>query len=250
VVHVLIIVDAGAIAPTRLQSFSAETSVEAKAAAALKQAIHSEQSDCSINLVSPEIALEKNSSLPHDWLLCPLTLNLPGELEFPGKLIYQVCQDVNQLRQQVAQQLGYATGVGEFWLPIVLTPKGPLYAEVIGIAEKDPPIEPSAEPLSLRYYQPFHLSDRWRQVVYQLGWRLLRSLSAPPATYLIQFGFQDQQICFDRLFPFPAPPAIASLGIQTPDLFTCHWRCLMDKPILDLRIPGSTTGVLTKSCQN
>jgi hypothetical protein len=238
VAAVLIIVDAGAIAPTKLQWFSVETSVDIKAAVALKQAIHSEQPDCLVNLVSPDIALEKKSSLPHDLLLCPLTLNLPGELEFPSKQIYQVCQDVEQLRQQVAQRLGYATGVGEFWLPIVLTAKGPLYAEVIAVAEPAPLPERSTEPLSLTYYQPFHLSDRWRQVVYQLGWQLLRSLSAPPATYLVQFGFQDEQICFDRLFPFPAPPAIASLGIQTPDLFTCHWRCLMDKPILDLKITG------------
>jgi hypothetical protein len=86
------------------------------------------------------------------------------------------------------------------------------------------------------YCQPIHLPDRQRQPLYQLAYRLLRSLAAPPAVYLMQFGLQEDGIQFDRLLPFPAEPAIASLGVQTPDLFTCHWRCLVGKPIHDLVI--------------
>jgi hypothetical protein len=91
------------------------------------------------------------------------------------------------------------------------------------------------------YAQPLHLPDRYRQPLYQLGQRLLGLVSASPAVYLLQFGFQGEEIVFDRLFPFPAAPAIASLGIQTPDLFECHWRCLTQQPIRDLRIPGAVS---------
>jgi hypothetical protein len=67
-----------------------------------------------------------------------------------------------------------------------------------------------------------------------LAYRLLRSLFATPAVYLMQFGLQEGSIYFDRLLPFPGEPAIASLGVQIPDLYTCHWHCLLGKPILDL----------------
>jgi hypothetical protein len=40
----------------------------------------------------------------------------------------------------------------------------------------------------------------------------VRMVSAPPATYLVQFGFQGSDICFDRLWSFPSAPAIARLG--------------------------------------
>jgi hypothetical protein len=46
----------------------------------------------------------------------------------------------------------------------------------------------------------------------------------------------DNQIIFDRLWPFPASPAIASVKCQKPDLFACHWFCLTGKPIIELRI--------------
>ena len=47
----------------------------------------------------------------------------------------------------------------------------------------------------------------------------------------------DKEILFDRLWPFPAAPAIASLSRQQPDLFACHWRCLTGQPITDVVIP-------------
>ncbi|MFB2979307.1 hypothetical protein [Microseira sp. BLCC-F43] len=155
-------------------------------------------------------------------LLCPLTLNLPDNLQFPGSAVYQACRDVTKLRHQM-QQLGYATGEGSFWLPIVLTAKAPLYAEVIGLKDN-------------KYYQPIHVSDEAKQVLYQMGWRLLRSLNAPPATYLVQFGFEGKDIYFDKLLPFPGEAAIASIGIQSPDLFACHWHCLMGLPLFELTI--------------
>nr|WP_290227893.1 hypothetical protein [Trichocoleus desertorum] len=180
-------------------------------------------------------------------LLCPLTLNLPDTFAWLAQTIYQQCRDVDALRRLVEQQFACAIGSGFYWLPIVYTKKGPLYGEVITLGEnqesKNQVLKlPDADLSQFSYCQPLHLSDEWRQPLYKLGYRLLRSLSAPPATYLLQFGFQGQTICFDRLWPFPAAPAIASLGVQTPDLFACHWRCLTDQPILDLVVAAMALG--------
>ncbi len=172
-------------------------------------------------------------------LLYSLTLHLPEELQFPAQNLHQICRNVSALRQRV-QQLGFSVGRGYFWLPIILTPKGPLYAEVIGLIDQYSRrlIQSEQNLPEVDYCQPVHLSDQRRQKVYELGYCLLESLAAPPATYLIQFGFQADQICFDRLWPFPAKPAIASLGVQEPNLFACHWRCLVESPIPDLTISG------------
>lgn len=166
-----------------------------------------------------------------DVLLCPLTLDLPATLEFPGSSLYQSWRDVWGLRNLVEQKLGYLTGEGCCWLPVVLTAKGPVYAEVIGLSESRDAIGSVSQ-----YYQPLHLSDAERQQLYQMGWQLVQLLAAPPATYLVQFGFQGQDLYFDRLWPFPGEPAIASLGVQKPDLFTCHWHCLTNQPLFDLTI--------------
>ncbi len=166
-------------------------------------------------------------------LLCPLTLDIP-DVEFPQRGVYQDCRDIVKLRQRVEEGLHSSTGEGRLWLPIVLTAKGALYAEVIMLADQDTASN------SLSYIQPFHLPDRYRQPLYELGQRLLKLISATPATYLMQFGFMGETVFFDRLFPFPAAPAIASLTVQSPDLFACHWRCLTNTPILDLTIAQSS----------
>jgi hypothetical protein len=161
-----------------------------------------------------------------DWIV-PLTLNVPPTVDFLGQEIHAVCRDVAGLRQQVAQW-GYATGEGDLWLPIVLTAKGPLYGEVIGgevigKADRD-------------FSQPIHLKDAVRQPLYALGQRLVRSLDALPGVYLVQFRAEGTEIEFDRVLPFPDERAIASIGVQTPDLFACHWRCITHQPINDLSI--------------
>jgi hypothetical protein len=159
-------------------------------------------------------------------LLCPLTLNLPDSLFWNGQAIYQVCRDVEGLRDRVQQRFEVPIAPGDFWLPIVLTAKGALYGEAI-----------CREGSS--YHQPLHLPDRHRQLLYRLAHRLLKELNAPPSVYLLQFGWTEGKMGFDRLFPFPAAAAIASLDVQTPNLFACHWQCLIHQPILDLQIPGS-----------
>ena len=162
-------------------------------------------------------------------IVCPLTLDVPSDLVFPGRDVYEFCRNVSAARDRVAQDLQVPVGDGNFWLPVVLTAKGPLYAEAIG----GKPDRLSGE---LIYSQPIHLSDVWRQQLYELAYRLLDLLNAPPATYLMQFGFVGERICFDRLWPFPAAPAIASVCVQVPDLFLCHWCCLTNKPIYDVQI--------------
>lgn len=215
--------------------------------AALKQAIHVSQPDRSIQVIGVNAAVQQAAELGSEALLCPLTLNLPKDLRFPAQEIYQLCQDTESLRQWVNQRFDYPIGDGQFWLPIILTPKGPLYAEAIATLHSPSAHSPSAHsptppplyPSTPTYHQPLHLSDAWRQKLYRLAARLLRSLSTPPATYLMQFGTLSGEICFDRLYPFPGTPAIASLGVQTPDLFMCHWHCLTGEPILDVLISSN-----------
>ncbi|WP_019499623.1 hypothetical protein [Pseudanabaena sp. PCC 6802] len=174
--------------------------------------------------------------------------------------IVAACADLEGRRIWAKQIHGIdAIDTGNFWLPVVWTVRGPLYAEVITRRSDG------------RYHQPFHLSDRFKQPLYHFAYSLLTSLSAPPAVYLIQFtpqpptiGFTDSKglafgsqsphqtqesipnakplhpppILFDRLIPFPDEPAIASIGVQEPNLFACHWLCLTQQPILDLKIKG------------
>jgi hypothetical protein len=184
--------------------------------------------------VIPVASLWSDSSLlgseKQDLIYCPLTIELPNNFDFPGKSIYQACRNIQARRQWVENNLNYKTSLdhnwlGDLWLPIIMTEKGPLYGEVIGEG-----VMPNF------YQQPIDLPDKQRQPLYHLAYQLLTNLAAPPAVYLLQFGLQDQEIIFDRLWPFPAAPAIASIGIQQPDLFTCHWYCLTGKPIVDVTI--------------
>ncbi len=223
---------------------SIEEDITIQMVSALKHAISSTHPQLAIEVIPSadvESATPDGKMLEDHFLICPLTLNLPDWLVLPGLTVYQACRDVSGLQQRLVEW-SYPTGAGNFWLPIVLTAKGPLYGEVIGVDVEPSPqfiSSPSTRDSSPRYRQPVHLPDSWRQPLYKLGHRLLRSLSAPPAVYLMQFGFQEQSLCFDRLLPFPTAPAISSLGIQAPDLFTCHWLCLSGQPIRDLVIDAS-----------
>lgn len=180
---------------------------------------------------------------PDATILCPLTLAIAADLEFPGQSIYARCQDVAGLRRWVADTWGYATGAGTIQVPIVWTARGPLYAEAIApVHEVD--IQGSDRP-TMPYLQPLHLSDRQRQSLYRLGGNLLRSLSAPPAVYMLQVAILVDDLIFDRLWPFPTEAAIASVGCQTPDLFTAHWRSLTQRSVVDVAIATPVTyGVL------
>jgi hypothetical protein len=227
--NVLIVVDAVADHP-QVDDVLGKTDL---IVSALKQAIALEPDTSEVQIqVVPVSALvpERVEQLEgSDRLICPLTLDIPAWFPFAAEGIYSHCQNVEALRQTVSQW-GYATGEGSLWLPIVWTARGPLYAEVIGL-DKATHLSPVPS-----YHQPIHLPDAERQPLYRLGHRLLQHLQAPAAVYLMQVEFHQSKLVFDRLIPFPAEPAIASLNVQTPDLFTCHWRCLTEKPILDLLV--------------
>jgi len=172
------------------------------------------------------------ANLPSEAIYCPLTIKLPEYWHFPQQKIYQTCDNIESVRKLVQQKFGYSTsvgnsGLGHLWLPIILTAKGPFYGEVIGETE-----------IPNSYSQPIDLPDYQRQGLYHLGYQLMESLEAPPSVYLLQFSFVDHQVVFDRLWPFPAAPALASIGRQNPDLFACYWDCLSQQPIKELAILG------------
>lgn len=238
--HVLIVVNANLDAEGTLTPGSA---IAAKMVDALQQAIATDYNalsatEHSVQLATPATAKAWLPPAHQKWLICPLTLDLPEGLPFAHQALYQQCREVDNLRAQVRQIFNVAIAAGHYWLPIVWTRKGPLYAEVIGMtATEAKPDQLSADlPADADYHQPLHLPDRWRQPLYRLAGGLLRSLTAPPGTYLLQFGLHDNTLFFDRLFPFPAAPAIASIGVQLPNLFTCHWYCLTDQPLHDVVI--------------
>jgi hypothetical protein len=209
--------------------------VTEKMVKALKKAISSHSpKPLSVEVIAAASLWSKSfiSNLSEDSIYCPLTIQLPEYLNFPQQNIYQTCQKVDLLREWVQINLGYKTstgnlGLGHLWLPVVLTAKGPMYGEVIGETE-----------IPNSYLQPVDLGDEQRQRLYHLAYQLLNFLSATPSVYLLQFSFRNHHIVFDRLWPFPAAPALASIGKQTPDLFTCHWSCLNNQPIKELAILG------------
>ena len=171
----------------------------------------------------------KISRKDKETIYCPLTIQLPEYFDFPQKEIYSACKDVNARRRWVEKNLGFKTSVGDswlghLWLPIILTDK-PIYAEIIGEG-----------PMPNSYEQPVIIPNRQRKSLHSLAARLLDSLDAPPATYLLQFSLYNGEIVFDKLWPFPAAPAIITLKTQQPDLFTCHWHCLTKQPIRDINI--------------
>jgi hypothetical protein len=151
-------------------------------------------------------------------IYCPLTLAVPPTFEFWGRSIGRACQEIDRLRDLAATTMGVEVGDGgNLWLPVIWTATEPIYGEVIGESEAG------------KYHQPIHFDDRYRRSLARFGCQLLTELNAPPATYLVQFCQDREEIGFDRLFPFPALPALASIGQQL-DLFDCHWRCITHKP--------------------
>lgn len=206
-------------------SFATETMVKA-----IKRAIT--QEEVTVELVATAQLWSKAVKISSDKsvIYCPLTIEIPEFIDFPGKSVYHRCKQVKQMRQWVEEHLGYKVSgdegsLGDLWLPVVWTKKGPLYAEVVG-----------EDAIPNSYIQPVDLKDEQRQPLYRLAYKLLASIDATQGVYLLQFSARAGEIVFDRLWPFPAAPAIASLHTQHPDLYTCHWYCLTGKPILDLQI--------------
>ena len=207
---------------------------------ALKRSINAcSSSAISIEVASAAILWSKYSRGNRDnseIIYCPLTIQVPDYIDFPGKKIFSACKDIVGRRRWVDRNLGFKTSFGDswlghLWLPVVFTKQEIIYAEVIG---------EGAMPNT--YEQPVSISKHQRYSLHQLAEGLLESLSAPPAVYLIQFSLHNGEVVFDRLWPFPAAPALITTRTQQPDLFACHWSCLTNRSIsgvtvLDAKMP-------------
>ncbi len=231
---VLIIVNAEVNEQGQLTSASPVTERMVKA---LKQGIINYSSETTVEITSAGALwskISKSNGYETHTIYCPLTIQLPEYFNFPAKEIYQACKDITARRRWVERNLGIKTSVGDswlghLWLPVILNNKGIIYGEIIGEGE-----------MPNSYEQPIELPDKHRQSLHHLASNLLDSLSAPPSVYLVQFSLYSNEIVFDRLWPFPAAPALATLRGQQPNLFICHWLCLSQQPILDILISDNT----------
>ena len=160
-------------------------------------------------------------------IYCPLTIQLPCWLDFPGQSIYQACQEINARRQWVSQQLNLplcsdANWLGDHWLPIIVTTNGIQFLPLIYEG-----MMPNAYEMVSWDLPPY---QRYQSGLENLAQALLKELKAPPAVYLLQFSL-TQGLLFDRLWPFPAAPAIATVNHGYPNLYTYHWCCLNNLPL-------------------
>lgn len=190
-------------------------------------------------------------------LLIPCTLSLPSLATLGALLpvgwtdhLVQRCRDVAGLRAWVAEQdagLGVLAGQAQVgWLPLIVTARGVLYGEAIAA---DPDFA-AVESQRTLYRQPWHLNDRQRQQLYGVGRSLVTELNLPWGVHLMQFrgvprssdsarvtdSPADHSLAFDRLYPYPGPPALASCGRQEPDLLSCHRACVLGQPVRDVVI--------------
>ena len=202
---------------------------------ALQCSIAKHSPSMEVEIVSAATLWSKNSKITvkdqnaDNTIYCPLTIQLPEYFEFPQRKIYSACKDINARRRWVEKNLGFKTSVGDswlghLWLPIVFRDR-PIFAETIGEGS-----------MPNSYEHPVAIPKRQLKSLHGLAEQLLDSLNAPPATYLLQFSLYNGEIVFDRLWPFPAAPALITLKTQQPNLFTCHWNCLTGKPIPSISI--------------
>ncbi len=197
--------------------------VAERMAVALSKSIVESNPDYEIQILGGADLWSKSlqiSDSDQDVIYCPLTIKLPDWFNFPAQQIYYACRDVEKRRKWVQQHFGYKISkdnswLGDLWLPVIFTSEKLIYGEVI------------CEGVMPNYYQqPCDLPVEIYPSLQTLVKELLNSIKATPSVYLLQFRILDQNIIFDRLWPFPATPAIASINVQKPDLFAYHWHCL------------------------
>jgi hypothetical protein len=111
---------------------------------------------------------------------------------------------------------------GDRWLPVIVYPDGLRFGEVIGEREV-----PNA------YQQPIEVNKQHRKPLMTLARKLIENLKAPPSVYLLQFSVLEGEIIFDRLWPFPAAPAIASLSNPEPNLYALYWQCIRKQQLIE-----------------
>ncbi len=202
---------------------SATAPVTAKMASALSKSVTSANSSNEIEILSGADLWSRSihlSEASEDLIYCPLTIKLPDWFHFPAQKVYYACRDLEKRRRWVKHNFDYQTThdnvwLGDLWLPLILTKEKLIYSSIIG--EGMMPND---------YQQPNSVPLEIYSGLKKLGSQLLDSINAVPSVYLLQFKIVDHEIVFDRLWPFPATPAVASVNAQNPDLYSCHWRCL------------------------
>jgi formate-dependent phosphoribosylglycinamide formyltransferase (GAR transformylase) len=107
-------------------------------------------------------------------------------------------------------------------LPLVVTARGILYGEIIGQRGN----------IS---WQPESFSDPQRQILYAAAREIVGS-ALKPGVKLLHFAVSPEALAFKSLNSFPDESALVTLSAQQPDLFTCHWRCFLGLPVVDLQI--------------
>ena len=134
--------------------------VATKMVTALVNSIQNSMVSAEIDIISAADLWSKSikiNSNHEDLIYCPLTIKLPDWIDFPSQHIFKSCIDIVARRAWVENYCQHLTAgkdlcLGDLWLPIVLTAKGPIYGEVIGEGE-----------IPNFYQQPIDLSDQTRQ---------------------------------------------------------------------------------------
>jgi hypothetical protein len=197
---------------------------------ALKNAIPSSHAVEVIGTASLWSGAETPKAARKNTIYCPLTIQLPCWLDFPAKSVFHACRNIEERRAWVADSLHYKicrgeSSFGDLWLPIAVTDRGIRYGDIIGEG-----MIPNS------YTQPQPIGEKNFRSLTTLAERLLEDLNAPPSVYLLQFRSLDREIIFDRLWPFPAAPAIASLHTKQSNLYTSYWQCLQGSARLNLSL--------------
>ncbi|MGI0480191.1 hypothetical protein ACN4EE_05310 [Geminocystis sp. CENA526] len=208
-------VNAGKISPT--------SPVTEKMAMALRNSIISCNQNNEVEIIGGAQLWSKSFNKlnsQEDIIYCPLTIKLPDWFNFPAQHIYSACRDLDKRRKWVNQHFGYKTTtdnlwLGNLWLPIIFTGDNIIYREIISEG-----IIPNS------YQQPYECPSHIYPLLQTLSYGLLQSIHAIPSVYLLQFTILDDNLIFDRIWPFPATPAIASIHQKPDDLFNAHWHCL------------------------
>lgn len=197
---------------------------------ALQNAICTYSPEVEVDVVTPAMVRYQKFSSDEGVLLCPLTIDLPEQIPFQQRELFEACRQVDARRQWVLDHTEYQVcqngAMGDHWLPVIVSGAGYQFGSVIGEG-----IMPNS------YHQSTDVTGLQCEALRVLGHRLLDAIAAPPSVYLVQFTFsQNREVVFDRLWPFPAAPAIATLTDQAPSLFDYHWCCLMNQNLDKLAI--------------
>lgn len=195
----------------------------------LTAAIERENPQMTVEVATPSTLKVQTDKRPSSrTIYCPLTIQIPEIVDFPARECFRACQNVKDRRAWVQNQRGFKVsteepGLGDRWLPIVFDGSSVQFGEVIGEGE-----QPNA------YQQPVAIAQSQLRALQALAVPLLKEIAAPPSVYLLQFLSEGSDVLFDRLWPFPAAPAIASLNRAPADLFGLYWQCIKQQQLLQV----------------